>query len=125
MLVSVHISDIPARDLLRAQRTPKPKSTPGLRDAHVASCAKLGGSVLPAPSPTRAGLVAFWDDDASLDAWLESSPLARVLEPGFRVRLAPLRAHGSWPGLDGDIPESRTVDHEGAAAVVTIARAKW
>lgn len=125
MLVSVHIADIRLRDLLRAQRAPKPGATPGLRDARVASCAQLGGSLLPTPKPTRAGLVAFWDDDASLDAFLASSPLAAVLEPGFRVRLAPLRAHGSWPGLDRDIAESRTVPHEGPAAVVTIARTKW
>jgi hypothetical protein len=125
MLVSVHIADISPRDLLKAQRAPKAKTTPGLRDAHVASCAQLGGSVFPTPKPTRAGLIAFWDDDASLDAFLASSALARLLEPGFRVRLAPLRAHGTWPGLDADIAESRAVPHEGAAAVVTIARTKW
>ena len=55
----------------------------------------------------RRGPGRVWDDDAGLDVWLESSPLARLLEPGFRVRLAPLRAHGSWPGLDADVPESR------------------
>jgi hypothetical protein len=125
MLVSVHIADISPRDLLNAQRAPRPASTPGLRSANVASCAQLGGSVLPVPKLTRAGLVAFWDDDASLDAFLETSALARILEPGFRVRLAPLRAHGTWPGLDADIAQSRTVEHDGAAAVVTIARTKW
>ena len=125
MLVSVHIADISLRDLFKAQRAPKPASTPGLRDAHVASCAQLGGSVLPTPKLTRAGLVAFWDDDASLDSFLETSALARLLEPGFRVRLAPLRAHGTWPGLDRDIAESRAVEHDGPAAVVTIARTKW
>ena len=41
---------------------------------------------------------------------------------GFRMRLAPLRAHGSWPGLDADVPKARRVDYDGPAAVLTLGR---
>src|SRR4029453_4660444 len=41
---------------------------------------------------------------------------------GWRARLEPLRAFGSWPGLDERVPLARRVDHEGPALVLTLGR---
>jgi hypothetical protein len=53
----------------------------------------MSASVLPSPAPGRFALVALWDDDAALDAWLSGSPR---LAGDWHVRLEPLRATGAW-----------------------------
>jgi hypothetical protein len=88
----------------------------------VAVCAPLRASLLPAPAFGRVGLVALWDREDDLDRFLDSHPAAARLAGGWRVRLAPLRAHGSWPGLPGDLPPGRVTDHAGPAAVLTLGR---
>jgi hypothetical protein len=70
-------------------------------------------------------MVAFWDDDAALDRFLADHPVAEALATGWRTRLEPLRAFGSWPGLDADVPRARAVPHDGPAAVLTLGRFKW
>jgi heme-degrading monooxygenase HmoA len=57
--------------------------------------------VRPTPIPGRVGLVATWDDDASLDSFLDSHPLAARFAAGWHTRLEPLRSSGNWP-LFGD-----------------------
>jgi hypothetical protein len=114
MLASVHVADLGAGSALAfVRRTPKPSEVEGLRHANVALGAQLSSSVMPPRELGRVGLVAFWDDDAALDRFLDSHPV---------VRLEPLRAHGSWPGLPSDVPSSRVTDHEGPAAVLTLGR---
>jgi hypothetical protein len=120
MIASVHIADVGSGSALRLLR--RIPSAPGLRNAQVAMGARLGGSVLPSPDLGRAALVAFWDDDAALDAFLAGHPVATALAGGWHVRLDPLRAFGSWPGLPEDVPRGRKVDHDGAAAVLTLGR---
>jgi hypothetical protein len=123
MLASVHIADVPvSTSLSLLRKTPKPASTPGLRSARLALAAPLRSSLLPAPSLKRAGLVAFWDDDGALDAFLADSPVAAALADGWRVRLEPLRAYGAWPGLDETVPAARNVAGSGPAAVLTLGR---
>jgi hypothetical protein len=125
VIASVHIADIGGRHALGVLRkAPKPATTPGLRHANVALTAPLSGSLRPKPDVGRVGLVAFWDDDAALDTFLADDPMARTLAAGWRLRLAPLRIHGSWPGVDDDLPRGREVDHDGAAAVLTLGRVK-
>jgi hypothetical protein len=125
MLVSVHLADLGRGTTLRSLRSaPKPETVPGLRWARTALGAPLGGSAIPNPSLTRLGLVAFWDDDAALDAFLASSSLAETMAGGFSMRLAPLRSYGSWPGLDPDLPHARNVQHDGPLAVLTLGRAR-
>jgi hypothetical protein len=125
VIASVHIADIGARSVLGVLRkAPKPATGPGLRHANVALTAPLGASLRPRPQLGRAGMIAFWDDDAALDAFLEDHPTARALAGGWRLRLAPLRLHGSWPGVDDDLPHSREVAHVGPAAVLTLGRVK-
>ncbi|MSO79333.1 MAG: spheroidene monooxygenase [Acidimicrobiia bacterium] len=126
MIASVHIADISRRAALRVLRkAPTAATVPGLRFANNALAAPLSGSLLAAPQFGRAGLVAFWDDEASLDHFLAEHPTARALADGWRVRLEPLRIHGSWPGVPDDLPRSRTVDHVGPAAVLTLGRLKF
>ena len=125
MIASVHVADIGAGAALGVLRkAPRPGSVPGLRHANVALAAPLSASMRPSPQAGRVGLVAFWDDDAALDAFLGTHPLAEKLAGGWRLRLTPLRAHGSWPGLPEDLPTARSVDHEGPAAVLTLGRVR-
>jgi hypothetical protein len=124
MIASVHLADVGVRSAFAlVRKVPAPGSIKGLRHADVALAAPLrGGASLPLPQLGRAGLIAFWDDDAALDLFLDDHPLAAELASGWHVRLAPLRAHGTWPGLPSDVPAQRDVDHEGPVAVLTLAR---
>jgi hypothetical protein len=123
MIASVHIADVGARAGLGSLRsTPKPAKTTGLRSAKVALAAPLRSSVWPAPNVGRVALVAFWDDDRALDRFLANDPLAGTLADGWHVRLVPLRAFGTWPGLPTDLPKSRAVEEDGPAAVLTLGR---
>jgi hypothetical protein len=126
VIASVHIADVGVGKTLGLQRkAPKPGDVPGLRMAEVSPAARFNGKVRPTLQFSRAGLIAFWDDDAALDAFLAEHPVAGALADGWRIRLAPLRAFGTWPGLPEDVPKPRTVEHEGPAAVITIARFRW
>lgn len=123
MIASVQVANIGARRALGVLRSaPRPGSIPGLLHADVGLAAELSGSLRPSPDFGRVGVVMLWDDDASLDAYLAHHPLAEKLASGWRVRLAPLRAHGSWPGLPTDIPSGRAADHDGPAVVLTLGR---
>jgi hypothetical protein len=123
MIASVHIADLGARSSLKLlARPPKPNQVAGLRWSMLALGAPLGPSVRPRPDLGRLGLVAFWDDDGALDTFERRSPLAATLAEGFRVRLAPLRASGTWPGLPPDLPHPRSVAHDGPVAALTLGR---
>jgi hypothetical protein len=126
VIASVHVADVGKRAALGVVRkAPTPETVPGLRHANVALTAPLSGSLRPKPDLGRAGLVAFWDDDAALDKFLASDdPTARALADGWRLRLAPLRIHGSWPGVPDNLPTQRRVEHDGPAAVLTLGRVR-
>jgi hypothetical protein len=126
VIASVHVADVGKRAALGVVRkAPTPATVPGLRQANVALTAPLSGSLRPKPDLGRPGLVAFWDDDAALDKFLASgNSTARALADGWRLRLAPLRIHGSWPGVPDDLPTQRRVEHDGPAAVLTLGRVR-
>jgi hypothetical protein len=125
VIASVHVADIGGRSALGVVRkAPKAASTPGLRHANVALAAPFSGSPRPKPDVGRVGLIAFWDDDAGLDRFLDSHPVAKKLAGGWRLRLAPLRVHGSWPGVPDGLPRARKVDCDGPAAVLTLGRVR-
>ena len=123
MIASVHVADVGAGHVPGVlRRRPKPKVVPGLRDAQVGVAAPLSASLLGTPQPGRVALLAFWDDDDSLDRFEATHPLAERLARGWHARLRPLRIHGSWPGAPDDLPTSRSIDHDGPAVVLTMAR---
>ena len=125
MIASVHIADLSFTDLLSVlRRAPDPKAVPGLRSARVALATPMRTSLIPKVG-RRVALVSFWDDEPALDAFEATHRTAAVFEPGFEMRLAPLRAHGSWPGLDTDVPRTRQVDYAGPAAVLTLGRTRF
>ena len=126
MIASVHFADVGARSALSiVRKAPKPGQVDGLRNANVALTAPLSAALLGKPDPGRVALVAFWDDDTALDRFLAGHPLAAKLADGWHLRLAPLRAFGSWPGLPSDTPASRAVAHEGPVAVLTMGKLKF
>jgi hypothetical protein len=119
MIASVQIADVPVRtSLATLGKAPKPARTPGLRWSKVMLAAPLREQLLPKPSLKRVALLSFWDDDAALDAYA----FPDAFHDGWSARLEPLRVHGSWPGLDPDLPTARKVDYTGAAAVFTLGR---
>ena len=120
MIGSVHFADVGLLTALAGLRkTPNARELPGLRQANLGVAAPLGAAKLPTG---RLGLVALWDDDAALDRFLADHPLARILSSGWRARLKPLRAYGSWPGLPTDTPTTRATDSEGPVASLTLGR---
>jgi hypothetical protein len=123
MIASVHIADLSAGSALGVlRRSPKPGPVPGLRQANVALAAPLSKSIMPPLRVGRVGLVAFWDDERAIDAFLADDALGQRFGDGFEIRLEPLRMHGSWPGVPSDIPQSRSTDYDGPAAVLTLGR---
>lgn len=71
-------------------------------------------------------MVACWDDDAALDAFLADHPTGQVLADGWHVRMELIRAVGIWPGFDHDmVAEAGTKarDISGPSVAVTIGTA--
>lgn len=125
MIASVHIADFSVGSALATLRKrPDPVEIPGLRHADLALAAPLSKTTLPPLRIGRVGLVAFWDDDRAIDAFLADHPLGARMGGGWEIRLEPLRMYGSWPGVPSDIPPSRRTDYEGPAAVITLGRLK-
>jgi hypothetical protein len=123
MLASVHLADVRPRAAFGVlRRAPDVASTPGLRSANVGLATQLRTRFLPSAEFGRVGMVSFWDDDASLDAFEAQHASEPLFAHGWSARLAPLRAFGRWPGLDPDVPRSRRVDYDGTALVLTLGR---
>ena len=123
VIASVHLADLGVASALAfLRRTPKPASIEGLRHANVALAAPLRGSKRRSLPLRRVGLIAFWDDEAALDRFMATHPIAAKLSNGWHARLEPLRAWGSWPGLPHDLTTSRGGDHDGPALVLTLGR---
>jgi hypothetical protein len=123
MLTSVHLVDGSVRSTIGALRhAPAPADVPGLRDARPLIAAPLGS--LPPRPQLRHALVAFWDDEPSLDAFLATHEYARHVRDGWSVRLDPLRAvhvaAGPWPGVTPDVPGGIVLERDAPTAVLTI-----
>lgn len=122
-VVSVHIADVGFPRSLRFIRHPRPASIPGLVHANAGVAATFGTA--PArPSPGRVGLIAFWQDEAVLEQFEATHPLAATLGGGLVVHARPLRVHGAWPGIGDDVPKQRNVAHDGPVLVLTLAKTK-
>jgi hypothetical protein len=122
VIASVHIADLGARraiSLLRPGR--RAPEAPGLRYAEAAGTVPLAGRAPPLP-PRGVALIASWDDDAALDRFLESHPLAGQLASGWHVRLEPRRIVGAWPEMPGLPAQEQPMDPDEPAAVLTLGR---
>ena len=120
MIASVHLSRLSPREVVSAVRgRPRAGAVPGLRFAELNTRARLGPSVLPSPLPGRFGLVALWDDEASLNAWLATQPR---LAGDYRVRLEPLRAFGRIAAMGDLVDGEQPVEEDERVAVLTYGR---
>jgi hypothetical protein len=123
MIVSVHIADLGARHVPAVLRhRPDPAGVPGLRYAETTVTAPLGESILPTPSFGRAGMIASWDDEASLDAFEAESPLAKRFANGWQARLQPLHVFGAWPEMAGLPEKGLPVEDSEPVAVLTLGK---
>lgn len=124
MIVSVHIVDAGLSGMPTALRhKPRSEAISGLLYAETTVTAPQGaGGRLPL-YPGRFGLIAAWEEDGALDAFLRSDhPLAGQLVGGWHSRLEPLRVSGSWPAMPG-LPERQlAVDDDEPVAVLTPGR---
>ncbi|MDA0181518.1 hypothetical protein OJ997_14530 [Solirubrobacter phytolaccae] len=69
----------------------------------------------------RWALFAVWDDEAALDTFLATSPIAERWRGAERytVRLAPVRHHGAWGGADPLTGPSTADSTDGPVAILT------
>jgi hypothetical protein len=123
VIVSVHLADVSKRSAVRLMRTRfDPSRVLGLRYAEVTSAVPLSGRLLPRPNLGRVGLIAGWDDESAVEAFLAGHPLAEQLAQGWHVRLQPTRVFGAWPQLPGLPATEQPMDDAEPAAVLTLGR---
>jgi hypothetical protein len=121
-IVSVHVATVPLHGvpgILRAR-----VRAPGAIYAATTIGADLSASILPAPAPGRVGLVAVWEDDAALDAFLVQDPLAARLADGWHVRLQPLRTVGETRGIPPLVEAEQPVEPDEPVVVLTYGRTR-
>lgn len=121
MVVSFYIAELDraaaARVLLRPLR---PDAVSGLSYAVTTTTAPLGAPLLPPRQLGRVGMLAAWESDAAVDAFERSHPVATRFAGGWRVRLQPLRAFGSWAGMPGLPKRALPVDDGEPVGVLTL-----
>jgi len=124
MIASLHLADVTMGSAVRRlRRPPAPGAVAGLSSCTLATAASLNAIPLPSPDPRRLALVSFWADDAALDSFERDHELgAELVQRGWHTRLDPVRATGTWPGLDPALSSDRHLDPDGPAVVLTIGR---
>lgn len=124
MIASVHAAQLGVKATLGSLlRRPSTADVPGLRWIDAAVMTPLAATR--PPTFRHAVLFAFWDDEEAATRFAETHPVAQRFgaDRGFHATLRPLRAFGTWPGLDPDVPTSRTgVEHDGPVIVFTLGR---
>lgn len=122
MFASLHVADVGVGRSFTF-RPPSPDTTPGLLDARSGLTARFADSLKPDPAWGRAMWLAFWEDEDSLDRFLDSGgPPVADFEDGLTVRMLPVQGHGSWPGFpdDGDGIGLTPENDDGPVVVLTL-----
>lgn len=122
MIASVHLSDLSAARNPR-RRIPKPETTNGMRWSHRILAGQPSPSAIPAVQLARGGMVAWWDDDAALDAFL-SGPAPEWMHSSWSVRLRPTRSRAMWPKMDVDPFPQPNERHDGLHVAITLGTAR-
>ncbi len=132
-IVSFHLTRYPpGRPALAAMARmaldrPVLARTAGLRFARLLGTGR-GQSTAPGADLRRWALLAAWDDEDALDAFLAGSPVAaRWAERGqetWTVRLRTISAHGTWSGRRPFAPGAGAgADADGTGPVAVLTRA--
>lgn len=122
---SFHLAQVAPATAARAMlRPPTRRAAPGLVHAECLAGMRLGAPVVSRDrlQLTRLAVFAEWDDEASLDRFLDHDPFGRRLATGWHVRMAFVRRWGSVTPF-AHLPETagRLAPDEPAVAV-TLAR---
>lgn len=126
MRATIHLTDGGALAGLRSvMRKPFPTGTVGLIEARALTAAPLRDTRAPRPQLGRVATLAFWEDDAAIDAYEADHP--ELSSGGWSARLEPIRAvsvaGGHFPGVPGDPPRG-AADFDGPVLVLTIAKVR-
>lgn len=123
MILSFHLVELSPSATLAALRTrPAPAKTAGLIWWQKAAAVPLAAGIFPPPRPTGLAVTAAWTDDAALDNFLATDPVAEPLSAGWNVRLEPLGAVGDWPVLPGLYQPRASFDDGEPVAVLTMGK---
>jgi hypothetical protein len=108
------------------------RAAPGLRFWRLLGTGR-GRTMSASADLTRWALFAVWEDEAALEAFLDTSPVAcrwAGAVEAWHVRLADAQGHGRWTGADvvelasgGEHPEHPGTAGEGAGPVAILTRA--
>lgn len=122
MVVSVQLADLgmaAVPGFMRSKR--RLEARDGALYAEPAVTAPLDGGP-PRAKPGRVALIAAWEDDSALGAFLAEDPLAARLARGWQVRLEPVHVFGAWAGLPGLPQRAVQVDEDDPVVVLTLGR---
>jgi hypothetical protein len=125
MVVSVHLADVGPLGVRKMLGTRlEPAQAEGLRYSEKALAVPLAAGPRRPPRLGRVALITAWEDDAALDRFLVSHPMAELLGGGWHVRLEPLRISGAWSYLPGLPDQEQAVEDDEPVAVLTIAHTR-
>ena len=125
-IFSYHIVELPFFSALRAMMfTLKRRKEIGLIHAETMTIMKLGSSIFSVSRffNTRIVFFAQWEDEASIDRFMQFDGFGQHLAKGWHVRLAFLRQWGKISGYE--IPKEQIEVVNGPVVAVTLARMKY
>jgi len=126
-LFSYHLIEAPVTTVAaRLFRSSALRRVPGLRHAECLFPMKMGHAVA-GPGRYQPRLLvffAFWNDEASLERFMESPPYRVFERDGWHIRMRFYRRWGHYKGIDEATTYSELANPEGPVVGVTFARLK-